>query len=273
VGKIKTVQEATRDRINECINAVCDRFGSAVRPIYGSDDRRLATHIGSAILLKVHGTPLIITAAHVIDVNEQMALYVAGTKCLVPLEATFTITGRPPSGRTDDRYDFAVAKLSPATSSALGNVGYIKDDELLLHDAPTQGHLHVVLGYPNSKNKRIDHVSRVVRSELWKYGGIAGRDEVLQTKLKISGEDHLFIGFDSRHSRAADGSLVNSISPRGISGGAVCDAGNLADAENLRPDAQMQQRLAAIVIEYHADRSQILATRLRVALDAIAERY
>lgn len=103
MGKIKTVQEATRDRINECINAVCDRFGSAVRPIYGSDDRRLATHIGSAILLKVHGTPLIITAAHVIDVNEQMALYVAGTKCLVPLrQLSLSRVARRAAGRTTD---------------------------------------------------------------------------------------------------------------------------------------------------------------------------
>jgi hypothetical protein len=272
MGGIKTVQEAERDRINECIDAVCDRFGGAVRPVYGSDDRKLATHIGSATLLKVGGTPLIVTAAHVIDESEHGALYVAGETHLVPIEASFEITGRPPGGRKEDRYDFAVAKLSPATCSELGDVGYVADGDLLLHGAPTSGYLYVVLGYPNSKNKKIDHANKVVRSELWKCGGLAGPAEALQAKLNVSSQDHLFIGFDRKRSRAADGSVVNSISPRGISGGAVFDAGNLADPDNLRPDAHMRRRLAAIVIEYHPKHSRIVATRIRVVLDAITER-
>ena len=180
-------------------------------------------------------------------------------------------SSRPPGGRKKDRYDFAVAKLSPATYAALGEVGYISDDELLLQDAPFRGHLRIVLGYPNSKNKKIDHANKVVRSELWRYGGTAGRGEALQTKLKISGRNHLSIAFNHKYSRAADGSVVNSISPLGISGGAVFDAGNLADPNNLRPDAHMRSQLAAIVIEYHADCNQILATRLRTILKAIAE--
>jgi hypothetical protein len=69
----------------------------------------------------------------------------------------------------------------------------------------------------------------------------------LQAKLKVSGKDHLFIGFDHKRSRTADGRVVNSISPRGISGGAVFDAGNLADPDNLPPDAHMRRRLAARV--------------------------
>jgi len=105
MGSIKTVQEAERDRIGESIDAVSDQFGGAVRPVYGSDDRKLATHIGSATLLKVGGTPLIVTAAHVVDENEHTALYVAGEKHLVPIEASFEITGRPPGDRKEDRYD------------------------------------------------------------------------------------------------------------------------------------------------------------------------
>jgi hypothetical protein len=272
MGSIKTVQEAERDRIGESIDAVSDQFGGAVRPVYGSDDRKLATHIGSATLLKVGGTPLIVTAAHVVDENEHTALYVAGEKHLVPIEASFEITGRPPGDRKEDRYDFAVAKLSSAMCSELGDVGYVADCDLLLHDAPTSGYLYVVLGYPNSKNKKIDHASKVARSELWKYAGLAGPVQDLQTKLKVSGKDHLFIGFDRKHSRAEDGTVVNSISPRGISGGAVFDAGNLADPDNLRPGVHMRRRLAAIVIEYHPEHNRIVATRVRVILGAIAER-
>jgi hypothetical protein len=93
----------------------------------------------------------------------------------------------------------------------------------------------------------------------------------LQAALKISGKDHLFVGFDGKRSRAADGSVVNSISPRSISGGAVFDAGNLADPDNLPPNAHMQRRLAAIVIEYYPKHKRIVATRIRLMLDAICD--
>ena len=77
---------------------------------------------------------------------------------------------------------------------------------------------------------------------------------------------------DRKGREAADGSVVNSISPRGISGGAVFDGGNLADPDNLRPNAHMWRRLAAIVIEYHPEHNRIVTTRVRLILDFIAER-
>jgi hypothetical protein len=105
MGSIRTVQEVQRDQINKCVDAVCDRFVSAVRPIYGSDNRKLATHIGSATLLKVGGTPVIAVAAHIVDECKHTSLYIAGEAKLVPLEATFEATARPPGGRKNDRYD------------------------------------------------------------------------------------------------------------------------------------------------------------------------
>jgi hypothetical protein len=50
--------------------------------------------------------------------------------------------------------------------------------------------------------------------------------------------DHIFIGFDAKHSKDCDGNLVNSIAPRGISGGALVDVGNLGDPSNLPKDAE-----------------------------------
>ena len=127
----------------------------------------------------------------------------------------------------------------------------------------------MVLGYPNSKNKKIDHVNRVVHSELWKYAGLAAPDQALQAKLGVSGKDHLFIKFNRKYSRAADGTRVNSISTRGISGGAVFDSGKLADPHNLQPDAYMPKRLAAIVIEYHPNYERIVAVKIRLIRQAL----
>lgn len=57
------------------------RFANAVKPIYGATEKGDPDHIGSAVLLDVHGTKIMITAAHIIDETSTMkptSLYVGG---------------------------------------------------------------------------------------------------------------------------------------------------------------------------------------------------
>jgi hypothetical protein len=171
MSAIKTPQDAMRARIHECIASIRAHFRGAVRPIYGSNDRGLAVHIGSCTLLDVGGTRLVLTAAHVIDDSEFTNLYIAGGDKLVVLEADFMATTPPGGDRQKDRHDFAIAKLSPTTVTELGNVRYLSEPEILRRAMPTEGHCYVPLGYPSSKNKEIDHVNNVVPDVIWPYGG------------------------------------------------------------------------------------------------------
>jgi hypothetical protein len=62
---------------------------------------------------------------------------------------------------------------------------------------------------------------------------------------------------------------VNSVEPTGISGGALVDAGNLADPANLAPNAPCRGMLAGMLIEHHARHKAIVAIRIDSILRAL----
>ncbi len=110
-------------------------FAPAVQPIYGANDRGDPDHIGSAVLLDIHGTKVMITAAHVIDENSSMrptSLYVGGGANLELIESEFSITVAPQTMRKLDRYDIAFCALPPSLVEQLG-AAYISLDEVARH--------------------------------------------------------------------------------------------------------------------------------------------
>jgi hypothetical protein len=92
VTTIKRPQEIFGERVDECVNAAKDKFETAVRPIYGSNDLARPEHIGSSTLLRINYVPHLLTAAHVVDWNKHTSIYVAGENNLVEIEANFFST-------------------------------------------------------------------------------------------------------------------------------------------------------------------------------------
>ncbi len=78
--------------------------------------------------------------------------------------------------------------------------------------------------------------------------------------------DHILVDDDAKLSRAESGARVNSIALPGFNGGAIIDLGRIS-AETL--DADFDPKLAALLIEGHAQEKVILGTRLTTILDAI----
>lgn len=168
-----------------------------------------------------------------------------------------------------DRYDFAVRKISPHTISALGSVKYITEHEISPATSGSDGHVYLALGYPNTRNKRIDSSGKSVRAELWMYSSTAKTNDSLARKLGMTGADHLFIGFDKKHSKDSSGRIINSIKPKGASGGALFDLGYLAHPDNLTKTPECKGLLAGMLIEYHPDHGSIVATRIGAILNKI----
>ena len=75
MGAIMTVNEAVRDRMNECVDILAKQYMKSVRPIYGSTEHGKPFHIGSCVLLEADGSHYLITAAHVIDHNDYTTLF------------------------------------------------------------------------------------------------------------------------------------------------------------------------------------------------------
>jgi hypothetical protein len=264
-----TLDALVRDRLHERMYAAARGIGNAVRPILRAKTKGgRAEPLGSCVLIRYKNVHLLVTAAHVVDHNEESALYIPVQGRLSKLEASGVITRAPESGRCQDRFDFSVLKLPSAMVSALGNVRYVGENEICSEQTHTKGRAHMALGYPISKNKKIDHVRRKVRPRRLPYGGTTVEDTKFAAKLGISGEDHLFIAYDKR-SRDSEGRIVNSSDPTGMSGGALIDLGNLSHPMELAGLRDEPFRLAGILIEMHAADKRMVAVKIDTVLGGL----
>jgi hypothetical protein len=269
---IKGFREILRMRLEECLTLAKDNFETAVRPIYASNAWAHPEHIGSSMLLAINDVRYLLTAAHVIDWTKRGSLYVAGQMHLIAIEAEFFITNA--ANRDDDPYDFAFAKLAPAMIEELGNVKYITENEICMRPGAGIGHAFMTLGYPNSKNKKIDNVKKGVPSVIWPYSTNVVNDTVLTAiakELAVSGEDHIFIKFNKR-SKAITGQIANSLKPRGIRGGALIDLGNFARMEELAKPPKVGC-LVGLLIEHHAKHKAMVSTRMSIIIREINKSY
>jgi hypothetical protein len=88
---------------------------------------------------------------------------------------------------------------------------------------PSQQH-QLALGYPVSKNRKIDHARRTIHPRRLAYACNVLPDNALANKLGVDGNDHLFAKYEKR-SQDFSGVVFNSVSPTGLSGGALIDLG------------------------------------------------
>ncbi len=270
MAHIKSIEEVVLERTNECVDAATKKFSGAIRPIYGSNEQGRPDHIGSCVLLMIDNVPVLLTAAHVLDHNVHSTLYVGGNS-LIQIEGDFLATTKPEGERAKDHFDFAARKLQKETVCALGDVTYITERDILPSTDDTTGHVYLALGYPNTKNRKLNAAARYVCPQLWKYSSTHKPNQPLAVKLGALSDSHYFLGFDKKHSKDTSGNVINSIDPKGISGGALIDLGNLAHPANLSGSTLCGGLLAGLLIEFHASHSTIVATRLQTILQGLRE--
>lgn len=261
-----------RERNNALAAAAAGKFAAAVQPIYGASDRGEPDHIGSAVLLDVHGTKVLITAAHVIDNNSVTSLYVGGGAELELIEAEFSITVAPSAIRRLDRHDIAFCELPSYLIEKLGGT-YIGLNDVAFHPPYEGGRLYTALGYPNSMN-RVEWSTRKakkIRPEMLQYTNPHRLDEEVAQNLPNGGADHIFLPYGQRW-RDEDGFMDNAKSPTGMSGGAFIDCGKASNPEVVAGVNQPTQRLAGIGIEFLKNRV-IIATRMSVIVPALIEAF
>ncbi|MGH7934896.1 MAG: hypothetical protein ACREQN_17280 [Candidatus Binataceae bacterium] len=268
---VKTIKEIARDRLAECTESVSVQFLPAIRPVYGVKRDR-PDQIGSCTLIAIRDAKYLLTAAHVIDEREHSPLYVGGSELEeIELEkGSFWSTKKPGNDRQKDHYDFAVWKMPDEFTARLGNVGYVPSEQLAVEDRLiATHHNYVALGYPNSRNRKLDYLNKRVLPVAWKYSSTVKPNTALAGTLGISGQDHLFLGFDSQHSKDSDGHVVNSVRVRGASGGALIDMGVIGSPHNLKPGAKCDGRLVGILIEQPPSHKAIVAVKIALILRRI----
>jgi hypothetical protein len=258
---IQSIYQIRKERTVEYARLAQNKYGSAVRAIYGRRKRGVApTYIGSCVLLSVNGTRFLVTAGHVTDHAKETTLHVAGDKELVPLSFDAGLTTIPEMRRDKDVHDFSVCALSDVMQKELGDVRYITEKEMYKTAPAGPNRLRMVMGYPTSKNKRgIDNPRMRIGGSLWHYVSLA--------PVKDPDSDHLSIEFDHKESMNPDGIGTHSLSPNGASGGAMFDLGKFDDPERLGKPAHCEAKLIGILTDYWSKHKLIVAISVKPVLD------
>jgi hypothetical protein len=253
--------------MNDLQMQAANRFRAAIRPIYGATAKSIPYHIGSAVLLELRGVNIVLTAAHVVDQNDDATttLYLGGETSLVEIEAEFIRTSKPAGIRDLDKLDFAAAVVPAGMLVQLGKVGWVDEADIITN--ADCDNLFSAVGFPNTMNKRFDARRNVVYPKLFVYSSLDKRSPEIVAGVPETGRHHIFIGY-KKHSRGTDGTKVSSTGPRGLSGGAVIDTGRMS-LEILRGVSMPVPRLAAIIIERWKQHQVLVCTRMSAILPVL----
>ncbi|WP_156527810.1 hypothetical protein [Bradyrhizobium stylosanthis] len=256
------LHQSISDALHSLMSSAVRGIGRAVRPVYYATGSGRPDHLGSCILLNTGSKRILLTAAHVIDENKVASLYIPVNGTLQRLEGSGIITVAPKGKRDDDHYDFAALDLPPKLANSLGAVRYVEPHEIQMTIASRKPHM--ALGFPTSKNrKRIDHQSRRVNPQRFSHGGPLWLPNMGETAEYL--EPHLLRLIYEKQSRAFDGSIVNSIGPKGLSGGGLFCLGQI----DTTGTPQEEAKLAGVLIEKRRGEKSILATDISLVLDML----
>ena len=260
---IKTVEEVTREYLDDAAKAALAAFRDAVKPIYGATERGAPDHIGTGLLLELPEGRFLLTAAHVLDHNRETSLYLgAGGFALLQFEALVSVApdGKPYS----DHADFAIARLGEDFLAKLSNTKFISEAEISRTVAPSEGRTYTCLGYPNSKNKVKWHKLPKVTPKLFPYTSI-GLSAARLPKFATD-EFHILVDYSAKYARDEDGNKVSATDMHGCSGGAMIDLGRVGPGSLA---AAPEPKLAALFIEGHPTEKVLLGTRVAAILEAV----
>lgn len=267
---IKTVNEVALERLNECVDTLSRKYLESVRAIYGATDHGRPEHIGSCVLIEYQGTKYLVTAAHVIDNNAVTSLYVTGEKSLVLITGTVLTTTAKDDKRKNDKNDFAVIPISDSVASELGNLTYLTDADWELGSPPANDRFGLALGFPNSRNKKVDNLTKAISPEPFVYSSSLILDASDNEKSNYQPDRHYLLDYSEKHSKDAQGKLVNSIAAKGVSGGGLFLICGLTNPENLPIGSPCKGKLLGILIEYAKARKALVFTRITLVIEAIA---
>ncbi len=272
MATIKTVSELTLERMDKCSDALAKKYLLSVRAIYGATENGKPDHIGSCVLLDYHGEKILVTAAHVIDENDFTSLYISGENKLVQIVVSCLITAKPNNDRDKDKFDFAVLPISDELASNLGDVYFIPESNWELHDLPAKDRYCLALGFPNSRNKKIDAARNIVKLEPFVYTSTLKSDPELFEEIEFSIADHYLLDFCSKHSKDSSNKITNSIRPKGVSGGGLFLIEDMANPDSYRPEAECSGKFLGILIEQRKNKKVLVFTKISTIKKALTLR-
>lgn len=90
--------------------------------------------------------------------------------------------------------------------------------------------------------------------------------------IGVSGDDHIAIGREIR-SRNGDDQIVNSIGPRGMSGGPLIDLGGMVSIKEISTGVTNPPKLAGVLIEHYENHEAILSVKIDLVIESIEAHF
>ncbi len=231
-------------------------------PLMTLSDGAVEFH-GSGVGLAIGIYRFVVTANHVAARRRQSALYGFGKDGLVSLGSDVT-TARRDGGASDD-IDVAVFRLDDHGAHWSAS-SFAQWPELDHSWPPPPRHSHLVVGYPESLNRK-GLVGDTLSAMSYR---LLGRDAQAEEYVAetCEPENHLMLGFDRKRVYTSSGQ-VTAPNQYGMSGCGAWRVGLEADEPAERP------LLSAIMTEWRSKTrtKHMLGTRVHVVLRAIVSRH
>ena len=249
------------------IAVIGDEAMARSAPLFFEPTPGKLSFLASSVVLGVGQARFLITAGHVFDDASGKPLYAGGETELVQIGGKWVHSRVPPKGREHDHIDLALLRLEDATVQRLGLKCVLLDetDPAYRPDLrPGIGTYYVCVGFPQG------------RQSTWvKDGMLAPRQLYLALKPGPSAEDfghpynpveNLALEFDKK-SAMQNGRTITAPDPKGMSGSGVgaCDG--------LVGPAPGAARLVGISTTWLRKREAIIATRIGLCFDALADQF
>jgi hypothetical protein len=265
---IITPKEFVRLHLESWANAARQKYRRAIRPIYAAGKNGKPVYVGTSFFLNIFDSTYIVTAAHVVDEAKNVGLYVAGVGGFVPVKGVFHCSTSPTGKRADDHFDFAWARVPGAYIMRIGDVVPITEQDISKNRVATTGRVYVALGYPRSKNKKVNPISKRITPKFARYYSTGKPFQELFKSLNLSGNEHIAIGYGTQ-SVDSDGNKDNSFHPRGLSGGPLIDLGKAVSREDLQRTTPFEGVLAGMIIEKYDDHEALVSVKIDAILESI----
>ncbi len=250
--------------------AVVDRLSPVLAaplcPVFALNNATRPVPIASAVLLALGPRRFILTASHVAATRFQCALGVGLGNQLLPLAGEWYSTSRTDDDQSD-RLDLAILDPDPSILEAinasqavpLGKIASLPPSREI---ATVTAGCFLTMGFPVSiQPRRV--TDGTYTSNVWRLIS-AGEDPDHYGLAKAERDRHLLLEFDKANVFTPRGAEIPP-DPVGASGGAVW----WIRVTEHGPDP----RLVAIPVLWRQGASQILATRLFVALAGICQHF
>lgn len=247
-------------RAVEQITATHERILRATVPLYARGDNGVLFLAGSSFILAVQDLKFLITAAHVIRNSRPSPLWISGDGRLHSLRTTFACLHDP-------SFDVAFAQLNRENEEQLSDYILLSTSDIDVDDMPRADYVYTFMGFPSTMNR----VRR--RSYTPTVQPFTSHTPLLESDYRAHHFDidrAIAVYFDlSKAQRGGTGPILQTPSPKGISGGPVWRLGSYSQlSEHIN-----QEKVVGIGVEYRRTPGLLVGRRIGLAIEYIRVHY